>query len=421
MKKISLLTFILSLTAYILNAQPSNRVSAWNYLKSGDLKKAKEKIDKAVQHPKTSKDPRTWYYKGLIYQNLATTDVQKYKSLSENPLDEAYDAYEKALKFNFKDPELQKIDLNTPEGIMKFMKAIRDSKTKYVDREITMKIFMNYPALGNIFFNKGVENYNKKKFDKSFENFERSLFCTSFKGTADTVVIYYAGLAAKKAGKYDKAIEYFKMAQKLGYGKTDKDKILIYKLLAETYKENKDTTKYIKTLKEGIEKYPSQSALLLPDVINYYLAKKQNDEALNYLNKAIEQDPNNPTYYYARGNLYDLTLKKMDLADADYKKAIELKPDFYDALYSLGAMYYNKGVEILKEADKIEDNDKYQKMKNKAMELFKKALKPLEKANELNPDDVNPLISLKAIYYRLGELDKYEKIKKELEAKTKKE
>jgi tetratricopeptide (TPR) repeat protein len=172
---------------------------------------------------------------------------------------------------------------------MKFMKALRDNKTKYVDREITMKVFMNYPALGNIFFNKGVENYNKKNYDKSFDNFEKSLYCTSFKGTADTVAIYYAGLSAKKAGKYDKAIEYLKMAQKLNYGKTDKDKILVYKLLAETYKENKDTAKYISTLKKGIEKHPSASSLLIPDVINFYLAKKQNDEALNYLNKAIQQ------------------------------------------------------------------------------------------------------------------------------------
>ncbi len=420
MKKTILITLILG-WAYLLNAQPSNRVSAWNYLKSGDLKKAKEKIDKAVQHPKTQKDPRTWYYRGLIYQSIATSKNAKYKALAKNPLDTAFAAFEKALKYNFKDPELQKIDFSQPEGIMKFMRALRDNKTKYVDREITMKVFMNYPALGNVFFNKGVENYNKKNFEKSFDNFEKSLYCTSFKGTADTVVVYYAGLAAKKAGKYDKAIEYLKMANKLGYGKTDKDKILVYKLLAETYKENKDTTKYIATLKEGIEKYPSASSLLIPDVINYYLGHKQNDKALDYLNKAIKQDPNNPTYYYARGNLYDLTLGKLDSAEADYKKAVELKPDYYDAIYSLGAMYYNKGVDVLKKADKVEDNKKYEKMKNEAMDLFKKALPHLEKAHEMKPDDLNPMISLKAIYYRLGQLDKYEKIKKELDAKRKKQ
>jgi tetratricopeptide (TPR) repeat protein len=233
------------------------------------------------------------------------------------------------------------------------------------------------------------------------------------------VVIYYAGLSAKKAGKYDKAIEYLKMAQKLNYGKTDKDKILVYKLLAETYKENKDTAKYISTLKKGIEKYPSVSSLLIPDVINFYLAKKQNDEALNYLNKAIQQDPKNPTYYYARGNLYELTLGKLDSAEADYKKAIELKEDYFDAIYSLGAMYYNRGVDILKKADNEQDNTKYEKMKKEAMDMFKKALPHLEKAHEMNPDDLNPMISLKAIYYRLGQLDKYEKIKKELDAKRK--
>ncbi len=421
MKKVTFLSIVFTLAAYLVSAQPSNRVSAWNYLKSGDLKKAKEKIDKAINHPKTSKDPRTWYYRGLIYQELAITKNPKYKSLVKDPLDTAFYAFEKALKYNFKNPELQKIDFTKPEGIVKFMKALRNRKTKYVDREITMKVFMNYPALGNSFFNKGVKNYNKKDYNKSFDNFEKSLYCTSFKGTPDTVVTYYAGLAAKKAGKYDKALEYFKLAKQLKYGKTDKDKILLYKLLAETYLDKKDTANYIKTMKEGISAYPSESALLLPDLINYYLNSKQNDAALNYLNMAIEKDSTNPTYYYARGNMYDLNLKQHDKAEADYKKAIELKPDFYDAVYSLGAMLYNTGVEILKKADDVQDLKKYNKMKSEALDYFKKALPYLEKAHELKPDDINPLISLKIIYYRLGKTDKYEEIKKQLDAMEKKQ
>ncbi len=419
MKKVSLILVIFAFVATALKAQPANRVSAWNYLKEGSLKKAKEKIDKAINHPKTKKDPRTWYYRGLIYQNIAISNDPKYKSLAKDPLDTAFAAFKKALMYNFKDPELQKIDLNKPEDFVKFMKALRNNKTKYVDREITMKIFMNYPALGNVFYNKGVENYNKKNYDKSLDNFEKSLFCTAFKGQADTVVTYYAALAAKKAGKYDKAIDYFKVAKKFNYGKTEKDKILLYKLLAETYKAKNDTVHYIKTLKEGIDKYPNSSSLLIPDVINYYLSIKQTDKALNYLNLAIKKDPNNPTYYYARGNLYDLTLHNPDSAAADYKKAIELKPDYVDAVYSLGAMYYNQGVEILKKADDVSDLKKYNKMKGEAMELFKKAKPYLEKAHQLDPKDLNPMISLKVIYYRLGETDNYEKIKKELDAAKK--
>jgi len=421
MKKVIVLSLMFLMAGYFVSAQPSNRVSAWNYLKSGDLKKAKEKIDKAINHPKTQKDPRTWYYRGLIYQEIAITKNQKYKALAKDPLDTAFYAFEKALKYNFKDPELQKLDFNKPEDLMKFMKALRDNKTKYVDKEITMKVFMNYPALGNVFFNKGVENYNKKDYNKSFDNFKKSLYCTAFKGTPDTVVTYYAGLSAKKAGKYDKAIEYFKVAKQLNYGKNDKEKILLYKLLAETYLENKDTAHYVKTMKEGIEKYPSESALLLPDLINYYLNTHQNDKALNYLNVAIEKDSTNPTYYYARGNMYDLNLKQYDKAEADYKKAIELKPDFYDAVYSLGAMLYNTGVDILKKADDEEDLNKYNKMKNEALEYFKKALPYLEKARELKPNDINPLISLKIIYYRLGNTDKYEEVKKKLDVMEKKQ
>ena len=100
--------------------------------------------------------------------------------------------------------------------------------------------------------------------------------------------------------------------------------------------------------------------------------------------------------------------------EADYKKAIELKDDYFDANYNLGAMIYNQGADMNNAANDIKDNKKYNDAKAKADERLKQALPYLEKANEINPKDKNTLISLKQVYARIGDQVKYQKAKEEL-------
>ena len=48
----------------------------------------------------------------------------------------------------------------------------------------------------------------------------------------------------------------------------------------------------------------------------------------------------------------------MPNAEKSYKKAIELKPDYFDAIYNLGALYVNDAVGIMGKANKLDLNDK---------------------------------------------------------------
>src|SRR5690606_27685069 len=88
-------------------------------------------------------------------------------------------------------------------------------------------------------------------------------------------------------------------------------------------------------------------------------------------------------------------LKKSEEA---YKKALEIKPDYIDALFNLGALHINQGVKITEKANTITDNVIYAKEVKKADEHFKIAMPYLEKALELNPSDPamrkNTLLSL---------------------------
>jgi hypothetical protein len=61
------------------------------------------------------------------------------------------------------------------------------------------------------------------------------------------------------------------------------------------------------------------------------------------------------------------------------------------------------------------DVNKYNTAIDEAMAVFGKALPYMEKANELKPNDVYALRSLRELYYRLKMTDKYNSVKAQLE------
>ncbi len=418
MKKLHLIILIFIATSGYIYSQScsSCRVSSFNYLKYSELDKAKEQSDFCITCEKSKTDPRVWYYRGMIYQNIHTS--KDFKTLDADAAEKAFEAYKSALVFNFVDPNLQKLDIvNNQADLIKFITALNDMKTKYVDSEMLVDILTNqYPALANIYVNKGVEEYqNTKNYEKAYKYFENSLFVSTMSMRIDTPVIYYCALSAQKAKKYDEAKEMFETLIKLEYGANIKEKSGNYFFLADVYKSKNDTTKYISTLKKGIEKYPTESTALVVELINYYLSTNKSIEALNYLELATKNTPENPTYWFAKGSLYDANLKDPIKAVECYKKSIELKPDYFDPNYNMGAMYYNDGAEMLNKANDITDDKKYKEAKAKAEAKLKEALPYLEKAHQITPTDLPTMESLKSAYYRVGMQDKSEAIKKEIE------
>jgi tetratricopeptide (TPR) repeat protein len=105
---------------------------------------------------------------------------------------------------------------------------------------------------------------------------------------------------------------------------------------------------------------------------------------------------------------------KIKQAEADYKKAVELKPNYFDALFDLGVLYFNHGVAITKLADKITDAAKSKAEDIKATAEFNKAMIPLEKALEIDPKNNNTMYALSKIYARLALTDKYNAIKERM-------
>lgn len=69
------------------------------------------------------------------------------------------------------------------------------------------------------------------------------------------------------------------------------------------------------------------------------LRYSQYEKAEEVLTKAIQYDRNNYEAYYYRG-CAKFNANKHKEAIADFKKAVELKPDYADAYFNLGRTYF---------------------------------------------------------------------------------
>ena len=357
-----------------------NKASAWAE-KGERLDTALKLIQLAEQDEKTKEMAKTYYVKGLIYDQIAKSTNPEFKGICDYPLVKAFDNYKKAY--------------NMGDG-------------KMLQGSIDAKLLM----LTNSFVNSAVTAYQDENFKDAFIYFEKTLEVKEmpvFQGEIDTAVIFNTAVTAQRIADYDNAIKYYEKSIALEYGEGD-----TYSLLADAYKAKGDTLNYIGKLKEGFEKYPSNQALL-SGIINYYLLESENpEEAFKYLEVAREKDPSNPQFYSAEGHLYDKTGNK-DKAKEKYKKAIELNPNFFEAYYNLGVLFFNEGVELTDKANAITDNKKYEAAKKIADDKFLESLPYIEKAHELQPTDKGIMTTLKNLYYRFKMTDKYEEISKKLE------
>lgn len=343
------------------------------------LDEALEAIKSAESDEKTKDWYKTYYVKGLVYQAIDNSENAEFKKLSEYPLVDAYENFQKAYSMD---------------------------KSKPIHTTIDM-IFIN---LSNALVNKAVEAYQNENFEGALMYFEKTLEVKKnevFANEIDTAIIFNTGITAQRIAEYDKAINYYKQSIEYGYGAGD-----TYALLAESYKLKGDQEKYVQTLKDGFEKYP-ESQGLLGSIINYYLLEAENaEEAFKYLALARETNPENPQFYSAEGHLYDKMGDK-EKAKAKYKEAIEIDPDFFEAYYNLGVLYFNEGVELTDVANTKTDNDEYAKAKEIADKKFEESLPYLEKAYELSKDE-GIGGTLRTLYYRLKMTEKYETLSKEL-------
>lgn len=370
-------------TVFAGYSQKAKVATANAYIDNGDLKGAKNRIEEALVNPSSNEWPKTY----IVAARWHSEEFAQSKKSKD-----ALQAAEYLLKA---------IELD----------AKGDAKGKGVGKfanEIKMRITLFIPVLQNL----GIEAFEREDFNASMNIFEKvvllngsSVFQTAGQPqVVDSAYVYYTGLSALRSKNYEKAEEYFKKSLDIKYA--EGDPIL---LLHEVYAASGDSVKIDANLKKGVEKFPKDERIMM-QLINYYISTKQSERALEYLDAVIKTNPKDPIRFFVRGYLRENS-NELKLAEIDYLKALELKSDYYEPMISLGVIYFNEGAEQTRVAQDITDYKKYEAAMKLAQEHFKKALPYVEGADALKPgDNVQVLETLKNLYYRLENMDKYNEV-----------
>ena len=232
----------------------------------------------------------------------------------------------------------------------------------------------------------------------------------------------------------DKRVENIPLYEKMIA--TGKDTSFTYSALYDakmSLKTPADSAAAISILSKGREKFKDDSQLLFAE-INYYLKIGKLDVLIDKLKEGIQREPKNVGLYFTLGNVYDnLSQQEKDEAKKTsydnesvnyYNKALEIDPKNTEALYSLGARYYNKAAKISKDMKAMESDfskagqKKYDGLEKDMQAQFDLSLPYFKKAESFNANDQNTLTALKEIFARKNDLKTSNEFKTRLQTVT---
>jgi tetratricopeptide (TPR) repeat protein len=372
---------LLLLILYLSSCTPRayvNRAQSWAKRKT-KLDTALKLVNRAQQLEETKNWPRTYFVKGYIYQKMYETAKEGRGNHAENPLFKACEYYNKAYEMGYK-------------GSLKETLA----------------------QMHQYFMDDGLDFYRNHQYARALPNLAHTIKISEmplFPEHVDTSIIYKAGFAAQKTGNWEQAERYYKKAIHYAYMGAEP-----YQQISTVLLEQGKEKEAVKRLKEGLKKFPS-SEDILASLINYYL-KRGNEpkKALQYLNMAIKEHPNQTSYLSRKGVVHE-QLGQTEKAKKAYIRAIEADPRHFLAHYNLGIIFFNQAVKMESKAYRSGSGDQHAQ----AWENYEKALQCMKKARELKPGDLAVISTIKLLYYILGAdqpeyKEDYRQISREMES-----
>lgn len=352
----------------------------------GQVKKAKEDIDKVMTNAKLNSKPEAWVLKAAVYANLAGD--KEMVTQSESLMQEALTAFN---TYKQKDPEL---------------KLLKAENSFYTNTPGT--IYSSY-------FNAGVTGYNKKDWPGAYKNFKAAVELSDFlivnklsNYPIDTNAILLAGASAQNSEKADEAAVYYSRLADAKIGGSENE--FFYPYLVEYYMKKGDKGQKEKYLAIGRQLYPKNTYWCnLPlieagedtlkimsayeqmiasgscvDNVTYYDYAR---EIYNYVNFS-KTKPQDPAKYETR--MIEVLKKSLELKSTPEANLLMCRILFFPInqyIEDYNAVKGTKPEDAKKRADiNAKLNAKYEEMFPYAMAAFdyydgKASLKGAEKAN----------------------------------------
>ncbi len=274
----------------------------------------------------------------------------------------------------------------------------------------------------------------------------------------DQEKLYYAANYAVLGKDYPKALEYYQMLKDLNYSgektlfyaknvasgqeesfptKTDRDNYVklktheaprdekvpsqrgeIYKNIALILIDQGKIEEAKKAIKDAQLANPEDSSLVLSEM-DLYLKTKDMVSYERLAKEVVAKNPTDANLLYNLGVISNEANRKEEAKDY-YKKAITVDPKYTNAYLNLAVLMLEPEKDIVDQMNKLgtsaADNKKFDALKKQREDLFVSVIPYLEKAHELNKDNLDVAETLLNVYGALEMMDKARPLKEEVRA-----
>lgn len=380
----------------------------------GLLDEAVTGLESAFTSTEVNTDPEAWNLRGDSYNEISQSEINlkivnpNYKILKPEASLKAFEAFQKGIEFSLK-------KYHTKDALT----GIRECEDNLNNNAIFLFQEQNYNE-GFPYFEASIKANEILSKNKEESRLDDPLTLND--------QLFYTGVCAYFSDKKEMALPYF---EKL-FMKGNAQPLVYVGLFSLTV--DKDEKKAFEYLDAGKKLYPDDNEILFAE-INYYIKANKLNELVDKLQMAINKEPENVSVYNALGNVYDQlnqnernagnTAKAdeyFNLAFKNFESALSKDPNNFDAMYSQGALYYNKAASMVTKLNALSNDyssagtKKYNELKGEMDGYFNQALPLFLKAEKINEKDISVLIALKEIYAREGDLEKSNEYKMRLES-----
>ena len=180
---------------------------------------------------------------------------------------------------------------------------------------------------------------------------------------------------------------------------------LMLQYLAETYKLEKDTARYLGTLEEGFKKFPKFD-FFFPRLGQYYGDAQDWQRVLDMSCEGLRSDSTNTLFKLTKSTAL-LNLERYQESIAISDSLIALDDSIAGAWLNAGLSYFNMAVSL----DKLLRQNK--KQKQKIIQYFTQSMPYLEKYRALAPDQQSRwALPLYTIYLYLNKGEQFDEMDK---------
>lgn len=352
-------------------ALPGDIKGALQAFDQGDLQKAQTIIDEVIVDSKYQKQANSWYYRGVIYDQLMRSHITSDAAVTYR--EESLRSYQQAIMLS-----------KQPSQFHSFAQ-------------------LNLQSLWAYYINRAVQYYKMEAFEEALEQ----LAIARQIDPQASLTILYTAIIDQQRGQYEQAWQGYEQYQALGF-----QDIAVYRLLADLAARHwKDSNEAQTILEAALQKYPWDINLLEAYyellATNHQLADKQAE-----LQSQLLTNPHQPVYYYQLAYLYD-KLNQYEQALQAYQQALALAPKQLEMVVQLATFYYHHGARALNRLIELPEEEFQQKGQvgiEQANKNLQEAIIYGEKARQLSPANLHILQQLRILYKRLNNKKKAEAI-----------